>query len=517
MDQKWHILSQLIWTPFLGGLIILLVKNILSLRLIKIISLLICVYLGFLSVDLYSQFNPVNTEMQFLEHYSFLPPLNAYYSLGIDGLALPLILLNVLITFIAVISSYQFNSQKLPEYLALFLILSGLVTGVFCATDSLLFFVFWEAILIPMFLIIGIFGGNNRHYASIKFFIYTFLGSIFLLLAILYLRQQASFYLSSHDFSIEHFYQLSLPLAVQKWLFFAFFLAFAVKIPMWPLHTWLPDAHVEAPTEGSIILAAVLLKLGAYGFIRFLLPIAPLACQYFSGFIIVLSLIAIIYIGLIAIVQQDLKKLIAYSSISHMGFVSLGLFISVVLFYKNPQSTNYSLGFEGAYAQMISHGFISGALFLAVGTIYQRMHTRSISELGGIVNTMPIFSAFFMLFAMSNLALPGTSGFIGEFLVILASFHINFWVSFGAALTLVLGASYTLWMYKRVIFGQITNAKVSVSKDISFNEKILFSILSIGILGLGLKPSCLLDIVEPSVRHLFVDIIQPKLLANLQG
>jgi NADH-quinone oxidoreductase subunit M len=375
-----------------------------------------------------------------------------------------------------------------------FLFLSGVMNGVFCALDALLFYVFFEATLIPMFIIIGVWGGPNRVYAAVKFFLYTLLGSFLTLVALIYLYN-----VSQGSFSLLDYYELPLPLAAQVLIFLAFFLAFAVKVPMWPVHTWLPDAHVEAPTGGSVVLAAIMLKLGGYGFLRLSLPILPDASHYLAGFVIALSLIAVVYIGLVALVQSDLKKLIAYSSISHMGFVTLGIFIF------NPH------GMEGAVIQMISHGFVSGALFLCVGVLYDRMHSRQIADYGGVANTMPVFAALFMLFAMANSGLPGTSGFVGEFLVVMGAVKANFWYAFSAATTLIFGAAYTLWMYKRVIFGAVANSRVAALKDLDLRESLVLGLLAMAVLAMGVYPDPFAEVLHISVNDLLSHATQSKL------
>ena len=488
-----HLLSILIWLPVIGGVVILAISDDVRAPLARQITLIISIATFLLSILLYTGFDITTADMQFVEHHSWIPSLDIAYSLGIDGITMPLILLTTLMTIIVVIAGWQVIQTKVAQYMAAFLIMEGVMIGVFAAMDAILFYVFWESMLIPMFVIIGIWGGTNRIYATIKFFLYTLLGSLLMLVAFLYLYNQ------SGSFNILDYHQLPLTLNVQILLFIAFFAAFAVKIPMFPVHTWLPDAHVEAPTGGSVILAAIMLKMGGYGFLRFVLPILPDASAELAGFVITLSLIAVVYIALVALVQDDMKKLIAYSSIAHMGFVTLGFFLF------NAQ------GIEGGMIQMISHGFISGALFLCVGVLYDRMHSRQISSYGGVANTMPVFAAFMMLFAMSNAGLPGTSGFVGEFLVILASFKVNGLYAVLAATTLIFGAAYTLWLYKRVIFGEIANDEVAKLKDINAREILFLSILAVAVLGMGLWPNPFLEVMHTTVEHLVVQATTSKL------
>lgn len=478
-------LSLAIWLPIIGAVAVLATGNDQRAFLARVIALLVSIATFLVTIPLYTGFDKSSSALQFTENLPWIPALNINYALAIDGIALLLILLTSFITIIVIISAWQVIREKVAQYMAAFLFMEGLMIGVFSATDAILFYVFWEAMLIPMFLIIGIWGGPNRIYATIKFFLYTLLGSLLMLVALVYL-----YFKSGGSFALADLYQVKLGLTEQIWLFAAFFMAFAVKIPMFPVHTWLPDAHVEAPTGGSVVLAAIMLKMGAYGFIRFNLPITPDASHALSGIIITLSLIAVVYIAMVALAQTDMKKLIAYSSISHMGFVTLGLFV----FNK--------MAIEGAVIQMISHGFISGAMFLCVGVLYDRMHTRKMSDYGGVANTMPKFAAFMMLFAMANAGLPGTSGFVGEFLVILGVYQVNPWFAIIAGTTLVLGAAYTLWMYKRVIFGAVTNDNVKQLKDINSREFFFLLILTFTVLIMGLWPAPFLDTIHTSVDRL---------------
>lgn len=492
--EYFPFLSCLVWLPIFGGIFLLVWGQKFS-RSLSLISLSVSGVTFLLSVYLAFWFNFTTHQMQFVEQMPWIPSLSIQYALGVDGIAHPLIMLTSLMGFLVCVVARHSVSMRLSHYLAAFLLMMGFMNGVFAALDSILFYVFWEGMLIPMFLIIGIWGGPNRVYAAIKFFLYTFLGSVLMLVALIYL------YSESGSFLIESFYQLPLSQFAQILIFIAFVLAFAVKVPMWPVHTWLPDAHVEAPTGGSVILAAILLKMGGYGFVRFALPIVPDACKLLSELMIVLSLVAVVYIGFVALVQQDMKKLIAYSSIVHMGFVTLGLFMAYRVFLA---STPYyaEMGIQGALVQMISHGFVSAALFFGVGVLYDRIHSRQIKDYGGVATVMPIFSTFFVIFAMANAGLPGTSGFVGEWMVILASFRAGFWVAFLAALTLILGAAYTLWMVKRVFFGEIVHAKVASLTDLNRNEKLVLCILAVSVLLLGIYPAPLLDMMQPSVKHL---------------
>jgi NADH-quinone oxidoreductase subunit M len=480
-----NLLSLAIWLPILGGIAVLATGDDRRAALARWLSLAVALATFAATIPLYLRFDATTAAMQFVELREWIPAFKVHYHLGVDGISLLLVLLTSFTTVLVVIAGWQVIQEKVAQYLAAFLIMEGLMIGVFTALDAILFYVFWEAMLIPMFLIIGMWGGPNRVYATIKFFLYTLLGSVLMLVAFIFL-----YFKAGKSFDILTWYKLPLTLTEQVFIFFAFFSAFAVKIPMWPVHTWLPDAHVEAPTGGSVVLAAIMLKLGAYGFLRFSLPILPDASHELAGFMITLSLIAIVYIGLVALVQEDMKKLIAYSSIAHMGFVTLGFFIF------NAQ------GVEGAIVQMISHGFVSGAMFLCVGVLYDRMHSRMIRDYGGVVNRMPVFAAFMMLFAMANAGLPGTSGFVGEFLVILGAFQASFWIAFLAATTLIFGAAYTLWMYKRVIFGKIANDHVAELEDVNGREIVFLSLLAVAVLVMGVWPAPFLDVMHVSVEEL---------------
>ena len=506
MFSELPLLSLLIWGPVLGGIFVLYAGDRQE-QTVKYFSFGVSAITFLLSTLLYVQFDYQISDMQFIEKTTWITNFNIYYHLGVDGIAVPLIILTTFTTVLVVMAGWEVIEKRISQYMAAFLILEGLMNGVFAAMDIILFYVFWEAMLIPMFLIIGVWGGPRRVYATIKFFLYTFLGSVFMLVAFLYL------YYQSGSFNIHDLHALPLGMTAQKLIFIAFLLAFAVKVPMWPVHTWLPDAHVEAPTGGSVILAAIMLKMGGYGFLRFSLPIVPDASMAFANFMIVLSLIAIVYIGFVALVQNDMKKLIAYSSISHMGFVTLGFFI-VFSIYASTGTLDGAMirGIEGGMIQMISHGFISGALFLCVGVMYDRVHSREIKDYGGVANTMPRFAAFMMLFAMANAGLPGTSGFVGEFMVILSSFKSSVWIAFLAATTLVLGAAYTLWMYKRVIFGDIANDNVAEMKDIDMRETFILLLLAVAVLLFGLWPYPLFEMMHPSIENLLGHITQSKLV-----
>jgi NADH-quinone oxidoreductase subunit M len=469
------------------------------------LALLASLFVFALALFVGIKFDPSLNQFQFVEQVNWITQFNIQYHLGIDGISYPLILLTSLLTPIVVVTSRTSPKQKYHQYLASFLIMEGLMIGVFCALDGFLFYLFWESMLIPMFIIIGLWGGNNRVYATVKFFLYTFLGSVFMLIALIYL------YFKTGGYSISDFHSVPLSMREQLLIFLAFLFAFAVKIPMWPVHTWLPDAHVEAPTGGSVILAAILLKMGGYGFLRFSLPIAPDASAYLSSFMIALSLVAIIYIGLVAIAQTDMKKLIAYSSISHMGFVTLGTFVFFNIGTQTASSETMSLALTGAMIQMISHGLISAALFLCVGVMYDRLHTRLISGYRGVVNSMPKFATLMVFFVLANAAVPGTSGFVGEFTIILASFRMNLWVAFFAAITLIIGASYSLWLIKRVIFGKPLNERISGMQEMTVIEALPLVTLAFLVLSLGLWPAPLVEIMSTSIENLVNHITFSKL------
>ena len=494
MSTSVPLLSLAIWTPILAGLVVLATGGDRNAALARALAL-VGALAGFLvTIPLYAGFDATSAGMQFVESRPWIEHFNINYHLGVDGISMLFLLLNSFITVLVVIAGWTVIENRVAQYFASFLFLSGIMNGVFAALDGVLFYVFFEATLIPMFIIVGVWGGPNRVYAALKFFLYTLFGSLLMLVALLYLYSK-----SGGSFSILDWHKLPIALGVQKMLFFGFLFAFAVKVPMWPVHTWLPDAHVEAPTGGSVVLAAIMLKLGAYGFVRFSLPILPDASRDLAWLMIGLSLVAIVYIGLVALVQADMKKLIAYSSISHMGFVTLGFFIF------------NAYGVEGALVQMISHGFISAAMFLCVGVMYDRMHSRQIADYGGVVNTMPKFASFFMLFAMANCGLPATSGFVGEFMVIMGAVKANFWVAFAAATTLVFGAAYTLWMYKRVVFGAVANERVAALTDLNGREFIVLAALAVAVLGMGIYPLPFTEVMHASVNELLRHVALPKI------
>jgi NADH-quinone oxidoreductase subunit M len=499
-----YALSVLVWLPIGAGLIVLALgdQRIVAARWVALGASLVTFALTF---PLVAGFNGASAAFQFVEHVSWISRFDAYYALGVDGISLPLVVLTAFMTVPVVIAGWTVIQTRPAQYFAAFLIMEGLMIGVFSSLDALLFYFFWEAMLIPMFLIIGIWGGPRRVYATLKFFLYTFLGSVFMLVALIYL------YVKSGHYSIAAFQALPLTLLEQRWIFIAFLLAFAVKVPMWPVHTWLPDAHVEAPTGGSVILAAIMLKMGGYGFLRFSLPIAPDASRELDWLMISLSLIAVVYIGFVALVQQDMKKLIAYSSIAHMGFVTLGAFVIYEILRNTGSLSGAGMGLDGAMVQMVSHGLISGALFLCVGVLYDRLHSRQIADYGGVINVMPVFAAFMVLFALANTGLPGTSGFVGEFLVIIASFRASFWYSLLAAVTLILGAAYTLWMVKRVVFGPVTSPRVAALKDVNGREFLVLGALALAVLLVGVWPAPLLKVMQPTIHHLVSQAIASKL------
>ncbi len=480
-----YLLSLAIWIPIFGGFGVLVAGSLGDDSKARATALLVAVAGFLVTIPLWTGFDVANGGMQFVELQTWIPRFNINYHLGVDGISMLFVLLNAFITIIVVAAGWEVIQNKVAQYNAAFLIMSGLMNGIFTSLDGVLFYVFFEASLIPLYLIIGIWGGPNRVYAAFKFFLYTLFGSLLLLIALMYLFIQ-----SGGSFSILEWHKLPLQLGPQIWIFLAFMISFAVKVPMWPVHTWLPDAHVEAPTGGSIVLAAIALKLGAYGFLRFSLPIAPDASHELSSLVIGLSLIAVVYIGFVALVQSDMKKLVAYSSIAHMGFVTLGFFLFS------------AIGIEGALVQMVSHGFVSGAMFFCIGVMYDRVHSRQIADYGGVVNTMPKFAALFMLFSMANAGLPATSGFIGEFMIILGAVKLNFWVAFAAASSLIVGAAYTLWMYKRVVFGDVANHHVAEMSDINKREFAILGVLALCTLGMGLYPQPFTEVMHASVNEL---------------
>jgi NADH-quinone oxidoreductase subunit M len=498
------LLSLVIWLPIVGGGLLLALGER-RVDAVRWLALAVSLLTLIVSLPLFTEFDRSTAAMQFVERAPWIRQFNVEYYLGVDGISMPLILLTTFITVLVVIAGWQVIERQQNQYFAAFLIMEGVMNGVFAALDAMLFYVFWEAMLIPMFIIIGIWGGPRRIYATLKFFLYTFLGSVLMLVALIYM------YLKSGDYDIASFQALGLGMKEQVLIFLAFLVAFAVKVPMWPVHTWLPDAHVEAPTGGSVILAAIMLKMGGYGFLRFSLPVTPDASMSLDWLVIALSLIAVVYIGFVALVQTDMKKLIAYSSIAHMGFVTLGFFLAYSIYRRTGGLEGAAMGVEGGMVQMVSHGLVSGALFLCVGVLYDRVHSREISDYGGVANTMPRFAAFMVLFAMANAGLPGTSGFVGEFLVILSSFRANPWFAFAAATTLILGAAYTLWMVKRVVFGEIANEQVRRLDDVNSREFLVLGTLAIAVLALGVWPAPLLEVMGPTIDRLIEQMTQSKL------
>ena len=494
-----HILSLTIWLPILAGVLVLATGSDERAPLARILAFLGAAASFAVTLPLFTHFDRTSGGYQFQELHAWIPALNLNYALGVDGISVLFIILNSFITLMVVLAGWQVIQKRAAQYMAAFLIMTGLINGAFAARDAILFYVFFEGMLIPLYLIIGMWGGARRMYAAMKLFLYTLAGSLLMLIALIYLGAQADSFMITDLQNLKN-----IPLGVQQLLFVAFFLSFAVKVPMFPVHTWLPDAHVEAPTGGSMVLAAITLKVGAYGFLRFALPILPDASRYFAPVIIVLSLIAVVYIGMVALVQTDMKKLVAYSSISHMGFVTLGMFLFI-----NGQLNDWAL--KGAVIQMISHGFVSAAMFMCIGVMYDRLHTRNIADYGGVVNVMPKFAAFMMLFAMANAGLPATSGFVGEFMVIMGAVKVNFWVGALAALTLIYGASYTLWMYKRVIFGAVGNPHVADMKDINCREFAILAILAVAVLGMGLYPQAFIEVVHQAANDLIAHVAQSKI------
>ena len=496
-----NLLSLAIWLPILSGVLVLATGSDEKAPLARILALVGAAASFVITLPLFTQFDRASGGYQFTELHAWIPALNLNYALGVDGISVLFIILNAFITLMVVLAGWEVIQKRPAQYMAAFLIMSGLINGAFAAQDAILFYTFFEGMLIPLYLIIGMWGGQRRMYAAMKLFLYTLLGSLLMLVALIYLSYQAG-----GSFAIADLQAIkNIPLGVQQLLFIAFFLSFAVKVPMFPVHTWLPDAHVEAPTGGSMVLAAITLKVGAYGFLRFILPILPDASRYFAPVVIVLSLIAVVYIGLVALVQTDMKKLVAYSSISHMGFVTLGFF----LFMQNGQPESWA--FKGAIMQMISHGFVSAAMFMCIGVMYDRLHTRNIADYGGVVNVMPKFAAFMMLFGMANAGLPATSGFVGEFMVIMGATHYSLWIGAIAATTLIWGASYTLWMYKRVIFGEIRHPAVKEMKDINAREFAILAVLAVAVLGMGLLPEPFIAVIHQAADNLMAQIAHSKI------
>jgi NADH-quinone oxidoreductase subunit M len=504
LPTNWPLLSLLIWLPIFGGAACLFFGDQRA-ALARNFALLVSILTFVLSIGLFTGIDQSSASMQFVESHPWIPAFKIFYNLGADGISVALIGLTTFVTVLVLLGAWNSIDRRVHQYFASFLILEGLMVGVFCATDAMLFYVFFEAMLIPMFIIIGVWGGPRRVYASVKFFLFTFLGSVFMLIGLIYL------YLKTGSWQLADLAAAPLDAKEQAWLFFAFLAAFAVKVPMFPVHTWLPDAHVEAPTGGSVVLAAIMLKIGGYGFLRFNLPIVPDASHDWAWLVIAMSLIAVIYIGFVALAQADMKKLIAYSSIAHMGFVTLGTFIAFELARDFGNTDAARLGLQGAMVQMISHGFVSGAMFSCVGVLYDRMHSRMIADYGGVVNTMPWFAALFVFFAMANAGLPGTSGFVGEFMVVLAAFQKSPLLAFGAATTLVLGAAYTLWMVKRVVFGKVANAHVAELTDINAREAWVLALFGLGVLALGVYPKPLTDLMDAPIVQLVNQLGTSKL------
>lgn len=505
------LLTILIWLPLVGAALVLCTGSKENANWARSIAVVVTITSFLLCIPLYLQFDPGRYDMQFMEDHLWIRAYQIHYALGIDGISLLMVVLTNFTGLLVVIAGCQSIKVRVSQYLAAFLTMQGMIVGVFCSMDAILFYIFWEGMLIPMYLSIGMWGSANRSYASIKFFLFTFFGSILMLVALVYLHHQTG------NFMIQNFYGLPLGLRTQEWLFIAFLFAFAVKVPMWPVHTWLPDAHTEAPSGGSVVLAALMLKLGVYGFLRFSMPITPMACEKLAWVMIILSLIAIVYIGFVAIVQTDMKKLIAYSSIAHMGFATLGCFMVYDIVTHMHSLQNAYMSLEGAVIQMIAHAFGSGAMFLGVGLMADRFynHSRLIKDYGGVAHTMPVFAAFFMLFAMSNVGLPGTAGFVGEFMIIMSAFQTHFWVAMFASLTLLLSASYTLWMYKRVFFGPVANEHVAAFTDITWAEKVNFILLAAGVFFVGLYPQPIIDVLRVTIGHLLLQSMPPNLVFNV--